>query len=128
MTTKAERQQEWKSRHLKALAELGFTGSYRTLRTLENRMRGAALAYSNADPYFYNGRFERLETDTFDEIKEEIRASVAKLFKGGQLPKGFRLNSDPRGSAFQIDSELAEIPQGLHKNFGGQGVLAPEEF
>lgn len=124
----AQRQAEWKQKHLKALASIGFVGSYRTLRTLENRMGRASLAYSNADKYFYNGRFDYLDTETFGEIKEEIRAQVAKLFEGGQLPQGFRLNSDPRGSAFQLDSELTTIPQGLHKNFGGQGVLAPEEF
>ena len=125
---KAQRQAEWKAKHLKALATLGFIGSYRTLRTLENQARGAATAYSNGDRFYHNGRFERLETDDFDAIKEEIRGKVAKLFEGGQLPQGFRLNSDPRGSAFQLDSELTTIPQGLHKNFGGQGVLAPEEF
>ena len=118
MTTKAERQQEWKSRHLKALAELGFTGSYRTLRTLENRMRNAALSFCNDSNY---------DEDKLEAMKDKTRADVAKLF-GGTLPNGFIINSDPRGYALKIDNELAELPQGLHHDFGGYGILAPEEF
>lgn len=114
----AQRQAEWKAKHLKALAELGFVGSYRTLRTIENRMRHAALMYCNEPDY---------GDDKLEAMKEQTRAAVARLF-GGKLPEGFRLNSDPRGYALKIDEELVKLPAGLHRDFGGYGILAPEEF
>jgi hypothetical protein len=118
-----QRQAEWKARHLKALATLGFTGSYRTLKTLEGRMRGAALAYCND----YDYGEEKLEA-----MKEQTAVAVARLF-GGELPKGFKINSDPRGHALKIDlEELTEAERdslrGIHRDFGGYAILAPEEF
>ena len=118
MTTEAQRQAEWKAKHLKALGELGFIGSYRTLRVLERRMRRAALDHCN--DYRFNA-------DKLEEVKEQTREGVKRLF-GGTLPDGFCINSDPRGHALKIDGEKAEIPQGLHRDFGGYGILAPEEF
>lgn len=122
MTTKAERQQEWKNRHLKALAELGFTGSYRTLRTLENRANWNALQYCNGD----------IDGDQYEERQERIKASVTRLFDG-KLPAGFFVNGDPRGYALKIDMDNLEYGfrmslAGLHKDWGGYGILAPEEF
>lgn len=120
-----ERQQIWKERHLKALAELGFTGSYRTLKTIENQANRIATNYCNG----------YIEGDEVDEALERIENRVKKLF-GGTLPQGFFINRDPRGHALKINSgnEAGQvhhpeyIPQGLHTDWGGYGILAPEDF
>lgn len=118
-----------KERHLKALEELGFTGSFRTLRTLENRAHRNAEAYCNG-PYY--GGFDG---DEYERRQEKIEEQVKKLF-GGTLPQGFFINGDPRGYALKINAgneagmehRPEYIPQGLHKDWGGYGILAPEEF
>lgn len=124
-----QRQQIWKERHLKALAELGFTGSYRTLKTLENR------AHRNAELYCYSEDDGGISGDEYSVRQERIEEQVKKLF-GGTLPKGFFINSDPRGAALKINAgneagmtyHPEYIPQGLHTDWGGYGILAPEEF
>lgn len=129
MTTQAQRQAEWKARHLKALAELGFVGSYRTLKTLENR------AHRNAELYCYSESDGGINSDTYEARQEKITEQVKKLF-GGTLPRGFFVNGDPRGYALKINSgneagmeyHPEYIPEGLHKDWGGYGILAPEDF
>jgi hypothetical protein len=124
-----QRQAEWKARHLKALATLGFTGSYRTLKTLENRAHRNAEQYCN-DPY-YGG----IEGDEYERRQEVIAEQVKRLF-GGTLPAGFFINGDPRGYALKINAgneagmtyHPEYIPEGLHKDWGGYGILAPDEF
>ena len=121
-----ERQAMWKERHLKALAELGFTGSFLTLRRLEERANRAAVRYCNGE----------ISSEQWELSKWDIIASVSRLFKGGNLPKGFFINGDPRGYALKINSgnEAGQvhhpeyIPAGLHTDWGGYGILAPEEF
>lgn len=120
-----ERQQIWKERHLKALAELGFIGSYRTLKTLEHKAHHAAEMYCNGE----------IDEEYYEHRKFIITHAVKKLF-GGTLPQGFFINGDPRGYALKINSgnEAGQvhhpeyIPQGLHKDWGDYGILAPEEF
>jgi hypothetical protein len=131
-----ERQQIWKERHINALRELGFIGSYRTLKTLENRAHGIALRYCNGEVR-WRGVLIRpaMTTEEYEREQEKIEKAVKKLF-GGTLPKGFFINGDPRGHALKINSgnEAGQvhhpeyIPQGLHTDWGGYGILAPEEF
>jgi hypothetical protein len=124
-----ERQATWKERHINALRELGFTGSYRTLKTLENR------AHRNAELYCSSVDDGGIESDEYERRQERIEEQVKKLF-GGTLPKGFFINGDPRGYALKINSgnEAGQIhhpeyiPQGLHRDWGGFGILAPDEF
>lgn len=109
---------EYKARHIKALNTLGFTGSFRYLRTLENRAHRAAELYCNDS---------RFTAEDMDKVHETITASIAKLF-GGNAPEGFFVNNDPRGYALKIDNETAKIPEGMHTDWGGYGILAPEDF
>lgn len=125
----SERQQMWKAKHLKALAELGFTGSYRTLRTLENR------AHRNAERYCNGPEYGGISSDEYERRQERIEEQVKALF-GGTLPRGFFINGDPRGYALKINAgneagmtyHPEYIPAGLHTDWGGYGILAPEEF
>lgn len=105
-----------KDRHVVALQTIGFTGSLEDLVKIERKVRNAATRLCN--DYTYS-------QERFDSVKDRAREQVASLF-GGSLPNGFYLNCDPRGSALRLDCEVTEIPQGLFKNFGGDGVLAPE--
>lgn len=124
-----QRQAYWKERHLKALEALGFVGSFRTLRTLENRANYNAVLYCNGPAY--NG----IDSDVYETRQERIAEQVKKLF-GGTLPQGFFINGDPRGYALKINAgneagmehHPEYIPEGLHKDWGGYGILAPEEF
>lgn len=124
-----ERKAMWKERHINALRELGFTGSFLALRRLEERAHRNAEAYCNG--VYYGG----IESDEYKKRQERIEEQIKKLF-GGTLPKGFFINGDPRGYALKINSgnEAGQahhpeyIPQGLHKDWGDYGILAPEEF
>jgi hypothetical protein len=135
MTTKAERQAEWKARHLKALEALGFVGSYRTLRTLENRANYNAMLYCNGEDW-QNGQLVRAAMtpeEEYETRQERIQEQVKALF-AGTLPAGFFINGDPRGYALKIDPGQSYeanyhpeyIPEGLHTDWGGYGILAPE--
>lgn len=121
-----ENQKRWKENHLKALEVLGFKRSqFNRLRAIENEANRNAVLYCNGD----------IDSHQYEARKWNTIAQVANLLKGS-LPKGFFVNSDPRGYALKIDSgnEAGQehhpeyIPQGLHKDWGGYGILAPEEF
>lgn len=134
-----------KTRHFLALARLARATSpeqfrnpsdfeigqslYRRLRPLENR------AHRNAEQYCNGPYYGGIEGDEYDKRQEAITEQVKRLF-GGILPRGFFINGDPRGYALKINAgnEAGQehhpeyIPQGLHKDWGGYGILAPEEF
>ena len=55
---------------------------------------------------------------------------IAKIF-GGTIPEGVFINSDPRGHALKLDCGDAgqpgvTIPEGMEKDWGGNGILAAE--
>lgn len=56
---------------------------------------------------------------------EEIRAALRAIL--GFVPTGFFWNGDPRGYSLKIDSEEAEIPQGMATDWGGYGILAHKD-
>ena len=58
-----------------------------------------------------------------DNRIEAIKEKVLKLFKGKL--NGFFINYDARGYALKIKTE-AIGDTGLHRDFGGYGILAPE--
>ena len=103
-------------KHLKALAAIGFTGTWLELRRIEKRAHRWAEDSCNYDI----GEAEKARRD------EEIHTRVANQF-GGQTPAGFQLNGDPRGYALKIDPAKAKIPTGMQTDWGGYGLLAPEE-
>lgn len=111
-------QKRWKENHLKALEVLGFKASqFNRLRFLENRANHWAVKYANGD----------IDGNDFEAVRFDVEQAIKKLHDG-TLPKGFFVNSDPRGYALKIDNEKTEIPQGLYTDWGGYGILAPSEF
>lgn len=63
-----------------------------------------------------------------DKKFEKIEMKVMAIFDGKL--EGFFINRDPRGYALKIDDEImktkyADVP--LEKDWGGYGILSPEE-
>lgn len=136
MTTQREHQDRWKANHIKALETIGFTGSFRTLKTLENRAHRNAELYCGIE--YHDGATNRwvsvnIDGEEYERRQEAIEQSVKRLF-GGNLPAGFFINGDPRGYALKIDPGQSYesdfhpeyVPEGMHKDWGGYGILAPE--
>jgi hypothetical protein len=114
----------WKANHIKALESLGFKASqFNTLRAIENEANHNAVSYCNG---WINGEEY--------EIRKQVTISRVADLQRGKLPAGFFVNSDPRGYALKINAgtDAGEtphpeyIPAGMHKDWGGYGILAPE--
>jgi hypothetical protein len=131
-----------RNRHHAALATLANKPAseglsmWRKLRRIETIAHNAATAQCNAAPYggqpfrpdYLPDGSEGTEENLtpWEVFSESIRAKVAKVF-GGELPKGFKFNQDPRGYSLKIDKDKCGIiPQGMETDWGGYGLLAPE--
>lgn len=65
--------------------------------------------------------------DVYNVRKQDITLGVQSLFNGKL--KGFFVNSDPRGYALKIKSEVLQSEYadiGLQRDWGGYGLLSPE--
>jgi hypothetical protein len=103
-----------KANHIKALQSLGFkAGAFNTLRAIENEANRNAVLYCNGD----------IDGPQYEARKWNTIARVSGL-QHGNLPAGFFVNGDPRGYALKIESD--NLPEGIHKDWGGYGILAPE--
>lgn len=95
--------------------------AFKRLRRVECEANRAAIAYCEVQNY------------DWEKARENIEFKVKRIF-GGKLPPGFFVNGDPRGYALKIDSgqeyeseyHPEYIPDGLYKDWGGYGILAPE--
>lgn len=143
MKTQAQQAiQERRQRHHTALATLANKPAseglsiWRKLRRIERIANAAATAQCNCAPYqgqpfrpdWHKDGSEGTEENPtqYEVFCDSIRAQVAKVF-GGELPKGFKLNQDPRGYSLKIDKDKGGIiPQGMVTDWGGYGILAPE--
>ena|SRR5688572_3505393 len=109
-----------KLNHLKALQSLGFKASqFNRLRQIENLAHWRAENYANG----------KIGSQPFGEKEwEMVEFEVIKALKklNPSLPDSFFVNADPRGYALKIDNEKATIPQGMHTDWGGYGILAPD--
>lgn len=64
-----------------------------------------------------------IEQEKADIQLEAIQGKVADVF-GGQLPKGFFVNRDPRGYALKL--EPGSVEHALHTDWERYQILAPE--
>lgn len=117
-----------RQRHIEQLQKLGYTkDTMHAIKRLENE----ANRIQTAD---CNGELTEVEASDADM---RISNRVATLF-GGQLPKGFFINGDPRGYALKLNPEAWRVSDDAHENYeaqpikytdwGGYMILAPEEF
>lgn len=123
MTTNKETVEKWRKAHHAALEQLANNKTpgltlWRKLRRIENQAHNAATAQCNGEAF--NGEPFRDE-DEWERFKAGITHSVELVM--GWVPAGFFINGDPRGYALKIES--AEMPAGMHKDWGGYGILAP---
>lgn len=87
---------------------------WRKLRRVEVRTRGATIRDCN------DGLSDREKRD----IEAAAHRQVEMIL--GRIPPGFFVNWDARGCALKIDGENAVIPDGMWRDMGGFGLLAPE--
>jgi len=121
MTTKTpEHVIKWRENHHRALEtlrapECKLTGLqlWRKLCKIEREASAAALRLCNDSHY---------SQEEFDTVKDSVKEQIRKTF--GQIPPGFFVNSDPRGYALKLDNDKTTIPEGMHKDWGGYGILA----
>jgi hypothetical protein len=116
MKTTPEHVTRWRIAHHAALVSLHADPStadglkmWRALRRLES------LAHRTAEGYC-NG------TTSDDEVQEtwaKVKTGLARVF-GGAIPAGISYNLDPRGYALK----LANPPEGMHTDWGRDGILA----
>lgn len=113
-----QRQRMNHHRALEAIATNGKPGLslWRALLRIEREARKHYTLVSN-------GRANPTEEEQ-KRIDEQFTARVAKAL--GALPAGFTLNDDARGCALKLDPDQgATIPEGMHRDWGGYGILAP---
>lgn len=98
---------------------------WRKLRRIEADAHDAATAQCNGAAY--NGQPFRDEIQ-WQEFKGAIAARVASVFGFTHLhpPKGFFLNSDPRGYALKLNPDKCTVPEGMVTDWGRYGILAAE--
>jgi hypothetical protein len=121
MTTKTpEHVTRWRENHHRALETLRAPGCaltglqlWRKLVKIEREAHDAALRLCNDSSY---------TQEAFERAKNKALEQVEKTF--GQLPPSFFVNSDPRGYALKLDNDKTTIPEGMHRDMGGYGILA----
>ena len=89
----------------------------RTLRRLEVRASRINESYANGD----------VTSDWHDEEQIKLQNSVVALFNSPEFTDAFYYNSDPRGYALKLhDWWVRKHDNGLFRDWGGYGILAPE--
>lgn len=115
--------QRWRENHWKALEVVASSSAtrvrpktglqlWRALSRIEKEASRDAVALCNGE----------LDQEQYDARKEQTVTKVRKVF--GFIPEGFFVNNDPRGYALKLDNEKVTIPEGMHKDWGGYGILA----
>lgn len=89
---------------------------WRKLRTIEKGAERVILHYCNGTG--------GVNTENIDAKLEPFRDQVRSLF--GKTPKGFFINTDPRGYALKLDPEKCTVPEGMGTDWGRYGLLADE--
>lgn len=91
----------------------------KALHRLEVRANRLATEYCNGT----------VEIEALDKYEETVNKRIAELLPN--LPiEAFHFNRDPRGYALKINDEWMkanrELTDGLYRDWGGYGILAPE--
>lgn len=111
--------------HMAALASLHADPTtdgeaiYRKLRLLERKASDAATAQCNGERYHSQ---PYREPPAWEWFCEWVESELRRIF-GRDVPGTF-FNSDPRGYALKIKEQ--HRPEGIVRDWGGYGCLAPE--
>lgn len=110
-----------KKQHIELLSKLGglpmSASRYGALKLNEKALRRLNEQYCNGE----------IDDKFYDKWRENIKKSVIK--KLPKLEKALRFNGDPRGYALKIDDHFVrENNISIYRDFGGYGILCPEEY
>jgi hypothetical protein len=118
------------SRHLAALESLGFRGDWDKLTQLER------YAHRRAE-FACNGKTDLGQVYTssdWDADCETIKTRFRRLFDRYTTPSPYQfnfpfltVNGDPRGYALKYPVGTHPVPDGMHQDWGGDGIYAPIE-
>lgn len=90
---------------------------YRQLRRAECTLSRVAEALCSRP--MPEGTWERAVKTAGDSVRRIL----------GALPTGIHFNGDPRGFALKLDTDRgAVLPDGMHRDMGGYGILAPDSL
>ncbi len=110
-----------KKQHIELLSKLGglpmSSTRYSALKLNEKALHRLNEQYCNGD----------ITEDYYDKWRDNIKKSVIR--KLPNLAKHLYFNGDPRGYALKIDDDFIRknnIP--IYRDFGGYGILCPEDF
>ena len=107
-----------RQRHIKQLQKLGYIYSnLNAVKMVEHQANWYATQECNGD----------ITESEANKAYIRITYRVRRLF-GGRLPKGFFINTDPRGYALKLDNEKWQTLPVNYQDWGGYMILAPEEF
>lgn len=87
---------------------------WRKLRRLENEANIKSLAYADG----------QLPLAQWEHYKHWLAREIAKLF--GALPKGFFINSDPRGHVLKLEENSYPFADDMQRDWGNDIILAAE--
>ena len=121
MSTRTANIQRRRKSHHAALASLKLCEDglpiWRKLRSIESKLYRVCLDYTNGD----NG----VVLADWEKAKEQALIELRVLFNGS-LPVGLFINGDPRGHMLKLDCDVVTIPDGMERDWGGNGILAAE--
>ena len=122
--------EKWRANHHKALEKLAeqvacFTAGkllWRQLRRLEDELYAVCMSYTCGPDNEPAGQRAATLVE-WETAKEKGWVKLAEIF-GGKIPAGIIINSDPRGHMLKLDAEKGTIPDGMHMDWGRDGILA----
>jgi hypothetical protein len=104
---------------------------WRKLVQLERLAHAGATAQCNGEPIrivwplFGVREYDFNKTENaWEQLSDVVRDCIRNIF--GQIPQGFFVNGDARGYALKLDPDKTTIPQGMHTDWGRNGILAAE--
>jgi hypothetical protein len=102
---------------------------WRKLCEIERLAHAGAEAYCNGEnirlvwPLFGPRDYDfRTDENAWDSLTSVAKDCVRRVL--GCVPSGFFVNGDARGYALKLDPDSATIPQGMHTDWGRNGILA----
>jgi len=104
---------------------------WRRLCALEQLAHSGATAYCNGEtvliawPLFGPEKYDfRNDENAWERLCSRATDCVRNIL--GTVPAGFFVNGDARGYALKIDPDTAPIPEGMHTDWGRNGILAAQ--
>ena len=89
---------------------------------LWRRLRKIEIVMHKANEMYCNGDFDM---EAWEAAKAYAQSAIKRAFHG-TIPEGFFINGDPRGCALKLDPDVRPIPEGMERDWGGNGILAAE--